>query len=130
MTFDRRVRHLEVIYRRRGATRSGPPTGFDASRLTGCEQFELDLLLERAEHGPRPPGVRAWAFPGLCDCRLDRASDLMNKAHGLPPALSPGLGPCRGCIAAEIEDEVAPCRRALGEHDGVSDARRMEARGR
>ena len=124
MTTDKRLGRLEAVYRRREAARPEPATGFDATRLDPCEQAELALLLERAEHGPRPAGVRTWAFAGLCDCLLDRASELTRKAHGLAPAPSAPDGPCRGCVAAELADAVAPYRRAHDEHVRMMEARR------
>ena len=115
---DKRLGKLEVVYRRREAARPAPaPSGFDASRLTTCQQFELDVLLERVEYCPDAP-TRFAEWDGLavlCVCRLQRLRDLTATAYGLPPVPSSRSGPCRDCIAAEIEEEVAPCRRALGE---------------
>ena len=126
MTFDRRVRHLEVIYRRRAATQPAPPSGFDAKRLDSCQQHELDLLLSRVEYRPDAP-TRFGKWDGLeelCTCALQRLRDLMATAHGLPPASAPWTGPCpdADCIATEIRDEVAPCRQALAQHEAWMEA--------
>ena len=127
MTIDRRLRNLEIVYRRREATRQVPDSGFDAGKLSSCEQYEMALLLERVEGRPDAPTPFArWdGLEALCTCALQRLRDLTAKAHGLPPAPSPWSGPCREpeCIANRVEEEVDPCRRALAEHTAWMAAR-------
>ena len=101
MSLARRLDRLSVVYRAPRPAR-GPASEFDATRLSFAEQAELDDLLRP----PEPlPGERV-DLQGLTDEQLDRAHELLRKAHGLPPEPAydymphrdPGIGPCR-CAA-------------------------------
>ena len=115
-TLNARLVRLGDCRRRTPPPRPTPATTFGATKLTARERLELGCLMRRAERDPREPNrFRAWDSEGLCACRLDRAPDPTRKAHGWPPTRSYGSSPCQGGIAARIEEEVAPCRRAFGQ---------------
>lgn len=98
MTTKTRLRLIEGHLSRRPVPPPAPTT-FDSHRLTPREMAELDELL-----GPIAPlpGER-WDLKGLTLEQVERATDLMNKAHGIAPSPAypymahrdPGIGPCR-----------------------------------
>jgi hypothetical protein len=91
-----------------------PASGFDPSRLTMREQYELDQLLAQYE-----PGLgRRQALAALTDEQLERMTELMRKAEGVGPSApyrymphrEPGSGPCWcvDCLATAGDGQVGP----------------------
>lgn len=96
MTTEFRLLKLERRLPRRPPP--SPASGFDPSRLTMREQYELDQL-----YAVLSPGVgRRQALAALTDAQLERMTELTQKAEGVGPSApyrfmkhrDPGIGEC------------------------------------